>query len=408
MSLLEKIKSIFRQKKVIEEHIIKKKEITDINLYLQSKGAEIESALKQKADAFYYELSNIIEEIEEDNKVFLSVDISQKKIEEKIKKITELGKKDYAADIERLLNKLTQKKEPELAVDFIKKELNEFFNYSQKSHFKATQLIGKEIEKITDNLIKIKSLVTEFEKNNQNLIESHNKIKALKQKNEAKIKNEAKKQDISNKIIELQQNNNQTQKRLEEIERETQEIKESHEFKERESLVKQKNKKESILKAIELEIKSLIDKKILEKYAYIEKDKENKRFIKNYIETPLKALMTDKNLKIINIWEDAKEKIKNKEITLKDSNKIMEKASIKEEVLINYKGDIIILNEEIETLAMQISNIKINEEELQNEKSKIESSLLQDKAHLSNLVKKQEQIEKEIFSLETELHQEAF
>ena len=372
---------------------------------MNKKTKEIESLLEQKTNIFSNEIDIILNNLEENIKSLDAVDLSKRKVEEKLKQITDSGRKDYIVATQKLIEKLKDKKKEQIRAFYIINELNNFIKSSGKSHFKATQLIGKEMENTTNSIIKIKELANNFMKENSNLIESHNKIKALQIKNQNKKQNSEKKRSIEKEIKEIELNNIEKEKNILNISKKIQEIKESNEYREKESLLNEKKEKEISLKIIESEIKSLIDRKILERYIYIEQDKENKKFAQEYIENPLASFLSDSKLKILNILEDAKNKIKNKEILIKEPSKAIEKASIEKDILLTLKKDIVAKNKEIKNLNEQINNIGIDINEFIKEKERIEAFILQNKTQREILTKKQDKIDKIISNLNSELSQ---
>ena len=405
MSLINRIKEFFKSKenKSIEASITC--QITDIDSFLNKKTKEIESLLEQKTNIFSNEIDIILNNLEENIKSLDAVDLSKRKVEEKLKQITDSGRKDYIVATQKLIEKIKDEKKEQIRAFYIINELNNFIKSSGKSHFKATQLIGKEMENTTNSIIKIKSLSANFMKENSNLIESHNKIKVLQIKNQNKKQNGEKKRSIEKEIKEIELNNIEKEKNILNISKKIQEIKESNEYREKESLLNEKKEKEISLKIIESEIKSLIDRKILERYIYIEQDKENKKFAQEYIENPLASFLSDSKLKILNILEDTKNKIKNKEILIKEPSKAIEKASIEKDILLTLKKDIVAKNKEIKNLNEQINNIYININEFIKEKERIESFILQNKTQIETLAKKQDKIDKIISNLNSELSQ---
>ena len=405
MSLINRIKEFFKSKenKSIEASITC--QITDIDSFLNKKTKEIESLLEQKTNIFSNEIDIILNNLEENIKSLDAVDLSKRKVEEKLKQITDSGRKDYIVATQKLIEKIKDEKKEQIRAFYIINELNNFIKSSGKSHFKATQLIGKEMENTTNSIIKIKSLSANFMKENSNLIESHNKIKALQIKNQNKKQNGEKKRSIEKEIKEIELNNIEKERDILNISKKIQEIKESNEYREKESLLNEKKEKEISLKIIESEIKSLIDRKILERYIYIEQDKENKKFAQEYIENPLASFLSDSKLKILNILEDTKNKIKNKEILIKEPSKAIEKASIEKDILLTLKKDIVAKNKEIKNLNEQINNIYININEFIKEKERIESFILQNKTQIETLAKKQDKIDKIISNLNSELSQ---
>ena len=402
MSFIEKLKAIFKKKQETAEA---PKKIDDLDAFLNEKNAEYNNLLEKRKNNFNQELSQIITELEADIKTLEEVDISERKAEEKIKQVTEQGKKEYIRQSLKLIDTLKEKQEATIVQ--IKNELEKFMKKSAKSHFKATQLIGKEIEPIMDNLTKVKTLLNDFAKENSILIESNKRIEALLEKNEEKKQNQEKLNSILQQIHEIEESSREDQAKLDLLTRKIQELKESPQYLEKQALMKKLNEKENLLKSINSEIEKLLDKKILEKYAYIEQDKQIKELAQNYIKNPLSTLLQDSELKILNILNNSKQKIENNEIILKDPQKALEKTNIEQETLMNYKSDILILNEEIATLNKEIEEINIDLDSVQNERLKVEDKLTNNKKQLDTLIKKEEKLKQTIEDRHQEIHQEA-
>ncbi len=400
MKFIDKIRSFLRKDK--EKNASQKTAPNNIGQFLDEKNQEIGKSLNEKSENLYKELSVILNKLKENTKILISLDLTQRKADYRIKQITELGKKDYTVHLNKLIDNLEQKKD----IFHLSKSLDKFLVESEKSHFKATQLIGKEIENIMNNIKELRKLEKNFLKNNDNLIKEKENIKLFLEKiNE--IKQEEKKiENIKLEIENINQDNSNYKRKIEELDKKITHTKESEGYKKQENLAKDKNQKQEALDKIKTEIKELLDKKYLEKYAYVEQDKKNKKISISYIEDPISALFLDENLDILTILNEIKNRINANKISLKSPSKILEKINIAIESLSANKSRILQLNEEISSLNKELSETKTNLYDLIVEGSSMKNKLEENEKILSLLNKKHEKIYLEISELKSSLAQE--
>ena len=426
MGFLNKVKEFFRskQQKKVEEKKVEddsdKEEKTidaenkheqtqgvyDIDSSLNKKENEIDELIRGKVDSLYDELSIILEKIEEDVGKLDKVDISKNRADVRLKQITELGQRDYVVAVNRLIENLREEKKREEGVEHINSEINNFMKYSAKSDFKATLLIGKEVEKIRDGIIRIRRLKDNFMRDNVKLIEDKNNLKILLRKNVTKKDNEKTKLEIVKRIEETKQICEEEEKNLKNIGRKMEEIKKSFQYREKERLLSEKKGKGDSLKTIEFEIRKLLDKKLLEKYAYIEADESNKKLAQEYAMNPIKTLLLDEELKILKILEDIIEKVENNMIIVKEANKAIEKINIEKAVFLDYRTSILGLRDETKKIDDEIDKTGINLDDIEKEKIDIEDELIENKNHLVALNKKYVKLQKQISDLNAELNSE--
>ena len=388
MGIIEKIKELFQQEKP-EKPENKELRISELESWLKEKKEENEKYLEEKTNYLYNELFLLLKKLEEEIEILEKIDLKNRKELEKIKQITEIGKRDYLQTVKNLIESLKEKKQ----IPYIGTEIDKFALYSAKSHSKATLLIGKEIEVMTNTITAIRKLENDFIKNNKESIKNINQLKSLIENVKEINNNEEIKKRIKKEMESVKEEIKGYENKFNEIEIEIKEIKESPEFKKKEDLISAMRYKEEALKNLESNIKTIIDKRILEKYLYIEQDKKNSKNIQKYIDDPIKAILLDYEFEILSILEDIKQKIKNKTITPKSPEKVIARMSIGKENLLEYKNRIIKITEEIENLEKQTDIIKIKTPELKNEKIIIENKLEENKNLLEALSKKNEKIQ---------------
>ena len=402
MSFIDKIKEFFKSKEETTE-LVETLKIENIDSFIENKKKETENYLNEKADSLYNEMMIVINKLEEDAKIVERVDLSEKKVDERIKNINAAGRKDYLEELNKLIENLREKKEGEKLISHITSELSNFHKRTQKSYYYATQVIGKEMKTIKDSVIKIEKLETEFKESNKNLIENQNKIQKLEAKNNERKSKLENKSDLIKQIEKTKRDLEGSEEELIKIENKVKQIKNSSDYLVKQDLIHEKAQKESAMKAIEQSIQLLIDTKILEKYAYIEDNPAKKKLVESYIENSPKTLLSDTNLEILEIVSLIQEKIKNNEISFKDPVKAINKIKIDNQVIKDYQNDYKKIIEEIKDVRDKINLIKIDISYLEDEKSKTELEIQELKIHLDVLNKKQSKIETEISELEKEI-----
>ena len=402
MSFLDKIKEFFKPKEETTEPVETLK-IENIDSFIENKRKETENSLNEKADSLYNEMMIVINQLEEDAKIVERVDLSEKKVDERIKNINAAGRKDYLEELNKLIENLREKKEGEKLISHITSELSNFHKRTQKSYYYATQVIGKEMKTIKDSVIRIEKLETDFKESNKNLIENQNKIKRLEAKNNERKSKLENKGDLIKQIEKTKKDLEESKEGLIKIENKIKQIKNSSDYLEKQNLIQEKAQKESAMKAMEQSIQLLIDTRILEKYAYIEDNPAKKKLAESYIENSSQTLLSDTNLEILEIVNVIQEKIKNNEISFKDPDKAINKIKVDNQIIKDYQNNYKKIIEEIKDVRDKINLIKIDVSYLEDEKSKTELEIQGLKTHLDALNKKQSKIETEISELEKEI-----
>lgn len=400
MGIIEKIKLWFRKElpKKDEENL----SIHELENWIKKSLESIEKVLKDKSENVYKNLLLLLEELEEKIKILEKINIKEKKEHERIKQITELGREDYIRELNKLISNLKEK----ITIPYINQEIEKFTQLSAKGRYKATYLIGKEIEEIISTISRIRSLENDFLKNNLELIQKYNSLKILHTKNIERNSTYKTKNYIQAQIDKEEHIIQDKEKKIDYLREKIQEMKESSKAKEKEELTNQKKLVEESIKSLELEFKSLIDRRILEKYSYIESSKAYKKILQSYIENPIDALVKDEDIIISELMKKIKEKIERDEIKLKDSQKAIEKIKDKKKIFSEYKDKIINLYRSINELEEKIKNLNIDTIPLENEISSIEKNKEEDVKLLKVLLKKQEKIDMDINKINSKLLEE--
>ncbi len=367
-----------RKKKEISEP---KKEISlsEIPSYLEEKEKENQNKEEEIFNLISQEINNFEKIIKEKIKLVENFNIEAKKAEDKLRAVTEIGRKKYLESLEFFIEELrnTEKKEFEKFFEKIDRILLNFDKSSRGNYERATVLIGKEMKEIKEEIKNFSKNLRRIFKENEKIIELYRKIFVIKGKlnqiNENKKNSEKIKEEIIHLEIKINENKKEIEKTLENIE----EIKKSEEYLKN---LKAKKRIEILEKDLNENISNLgrlINFKALANFFHIFENsmeivkahKENFKieFEKDYGESILK-LLNESKLNNNSIKEKF-EKIKNqkKEIT---------------ELKRNLKED------KIENLLSEIEKIKLEISELNKEKER--------KNKIEELEEKNKEIEKEI------------
>jgi len=401
MSIIQKIKDFFKQEEIKE--VVESPKTEEIDSWLKKKKEEIQKSLIEKTDVLFEELSTILNQIEKDAEVVANINIQEKKVDERIKNINESGRKDYLSDLNKLIENLRERKQGMEEINHMTSELYKFLKNSQKSYFYATQVIGDEMKKVKDGIIKIEKLDVDFKEINSKLIEKDNKIKELIIKNKKRHENEKSKKEIMEQIDKIKKVLEERNTALDLVNKKIKDIKLSSDFLKKQELLDDKVNKEKTQKALESSIQLLIDKKSLEKYVYLKLDETKNKIAKDYIKNPIEALLADEKLELLKVIEDVKEKIRDESITFKEPDKAIKNISIKKDLLEEYRNNLEKAITEIKELEKESSFIIINLEEPLNKKTEIEKEIDEAENHINSLNKRLEKSTTTISNLENEL-----
>ena len=124
----------------------------------------------------YNEIKSIIVELEEDLEKLMSVDISLKKGEDRLKQANEIGREEYVNSVNKLIDYLEDSDKDVIEVSA---RFDKFYKDSAKSYERTTLLIGKEMESIVNNIRKLSKIVEMFKKDNLDLINKDKDVREL-------------------------------------------------------------------------------------------------------------------------------------------------------------------------------------------------------------------------------------
>jgi len=210
-------------------------------------------------------ISELTNELTEENEELKKVDLNNRKEEQKIKNIVLENLSNYSFHVEKLINDLemSEKKDLQKLINDINKIFQEFKQKSNMSFQKATFLVGRELEKVKESIRNFFTGVKEIEEKNKDIFQTSGIISLIEKRLE-----EIKK--LENSDIEINREEKGIEKRIlkseteeKDIEENIKKIKNSEEY-----ILWEKRRQEANLKKKEIEkeifdVKNMIDWKNL-------------------------------------------------------------------------------------------------------------------------------------------------
>jgi len=210
-------------------------------------------------------ISQLILELNEENKDIEKVDLKDRKVEERVKIIVLENLSNYSGYINVLIESLTKLKKENLQ-EIIKDINKNFIDFKQKSNLsfeKATFLVGKELEKPKESIRNFFEQLNNLAEENKEIFENSRGIQTIGQKiQEIKIFENSKK-EIMNEIKDIQKKVLRAETEEKILEEDIKKIKNSDEYAEWEKSRQEANlRKKEIEKEI-FELKNMVDWKTL-------------------------------------------------------------------------------------------------------------------------------------------------
>ena len=272
---------IFKPKKPLIES--RKIRLIELEAWLETQKKDIQEKEKNFYSLIKNRVSNVINFLEENQRILEKVNLNEKKIEEKIRLVVKENLYYYSVNLRRLIENLKDLNNEEPSNNLIEKINTLFFNFEKKSHMnfeKATFLIGKEMEavKLTiDNFFKdLKNIIDE----NKDILEK-SKIISLADNKVSELNNIKKtKQEIINNIEEDKKKVADSEDNINQITKNITKLKKSKEYlEERKKQANFEFKKQEIKRTF-YALKNLIDFKSLA--SIFHSDEKKMRKIKEY------------------------------------------------------------------------------------------------------------------------------
>ena len=402
MNFLKKLKGVFEREgkgdKRLREESVEESDgilLNEIESKLRTKEENILKYLEKDVGEMYDKILPILERLGEDIRVLDEKDVSKIRDDPRLKQITEIGKRDFLHQSRELRDRLMQKKSGEEAIIYINQEIKKFIKYSHISYTKTTYLIGEEARKIKEDINEIirieEALVDISLKNTKHREEIKKILDSIDELNEGKNKIT----DFKVKIKEARTTIISQREKISEIEEDIEKIKGGQKFKDNKEILDELKSKEDELRKEENEFKTLIDSKLLEKNLYYEVDKMKVKIMEDYLKDPVENLIKDNGLNIYGILEDTRRRIINKEIVMKDSEKILKKLDFKREVLLATRGSLVNLKRDLRGLRKRLETLDLGLVRLESERLDLLNKINEKEEILVSLIKKEGVLEKE-------------
>jgi len=329
-------------------------------------------------------VSELVNELTEENEELKKVDLAKRKEEQRIKNIVLENLANYSSYVKKLiedLGMLDQKSLQELVKD-INKIFQEFKQKSNTSFEKATFLVGHELERVKGSIRSFFDKVKYIEEQNKNIFQNLNLISSIEKKLEEIKKLDNSKIDINKELKETEKRVLRAETEEKILEEDIKKIKNSEEY-----TLWEKRRQESNLKKKEIEreifeVKNMIDWKNLAKIFHTNEKKMN--LVKEYESHFSQIFDKEGEAKIIEL--------------LKEVNMGTQEISDKIKYILDKKKEVHkILNspDKLSEHASQIINIRADIKNLLGEKEKVfkriqrvDENIIEIKKNISEELKK--------------------
>ncbi len=288
---------------------------SEIDKWLDNHNSELDT-LKENLK----ELERLKLEIFENLKILEKVDITQSKVEERVKHVVQGNLPAYTNAISIFLRKMIAPKEADVVrLETFCSTFEREFDSLNKRTFRNFQiireLVGKELENVARSVKSLDLLVKELKKSSEKvkgIIDLKENAKLIENNLSSKEKNEQKRQELQKHKEELLESCNRISKELENL-------KGSKKAKDLENLKSDEKKISDNLKILENNLVTLFSplQKALKKYnniCFIKK-------VESYLENPVETLLNDSDMEILKFLEDVKKMVEDEKIDLKDDKK---------------------------------------------------------------------------------------
>jgi len=333
----------------------------EIENWVENKRSEIENREKEIFALIKNKISVVVKDLDEKLIVLESIDLEQRKVEDKIKLIVRENLNNYISYVKHFKENLTDLEEKKLQELIIKinKLFLDFDKKSYKSYQKATFLIGDEMADVKNNIIDFSKYLTRILNENKDIIDILEIISFIKLKLRQVDETGETMGRVNKKIKFLNEKIEEINERNKGILKEIEEIKKSNGYVE--NLKKQEEVKlgEKELENEIYKLKSMIDFKALTNFFHI--FEEQMSMIKVHKENFQTSFQKDDGASILNLLDESK--LNNDAITfkIKDINDKKEKIIKNKET---FRKD------ETQDLSAKIQKARIEIEELNIEKVK--------------------------------------
>ncbi len=391
MKILKRLTNIFKSNQ--PEKIINIEKISFVKLgdKLTSLESNTKSSFNYNFNMFSEEVISILNKLEESIVLLENFDIYSRKVDERIRNISNVGRKEYIEAIRVLIQELKGCNPEEL--NTMIRALERFSKKEFKAELKASQIIGKEVENIKKNTNNLRKIFNNFFEQNDLLLkekEIYNKvhiiIKDIKKQDE----------DIRKNMIDISSLNKEISNVLEDkkkLEKEILYIDKSQDYAVVQNLLNEIELCKRTIKELGFRLRQYLDEKVILKYLHLKKNVKLK-ILENYILDPLDSLEKDQSFEIVNYQKSILEEASSGNLNLKANE--MEKIKESIDSIRNSYKDYKLKLKNLKELEKKLENGKILQT-LEEKKKDIEvlgNSILEGKNKLKKLKESKEILEK--------------
>lgn len=347
----------FGKEKEIEEIIMEKLALSEIEGWIEGKIRENEPKEKKILLVIMDKIKDFIKDLEEKIVILEDFDVEARKDKDRIKNVVTDSRKEYIKSIEDLIEKLNNLKELRLE-KFIEKINKIFFDFNKasfKNYERANILIGKEMANIKEVFRTFSKDLLEIFSNNKEISELFKKIELIKSKLNLLDPIEKSMIGVNGEITSINEEINQKLKEnlilLDEIER----IKQSESYK---NMLEQKEKISALKEESKdniLALKQLIDFKALANFFHI--FPKQMGILKDYKEDFHSNFEKDNGQRIVNLLDESK--LNSDEIVEKLKNISSKLEEIKKDEQEIKKDETQELNHKIRETTIKVDYLKI-------------------------------------------------
>lgn len=298
----------------------------ELDSWLDERASGLLSELNEKISSLYPKIKEVIKDVGEKVAILSKVDLSEKKVTERVKNIVVDNRDSYVRQVNSFVKNFTV---PEKfgyveAIAFhslFTSKLDRLARNSFRNLSLTSELIGEESVAVNEGLKRLDGLVKEIKSAiSDEKIHSFYKvkeaIKELKNLQAAKSKFGSVKEGLLLREKEMENEAFVFRERITKL-------KESREYKELRGLIDRREGVSQQINNIDFKIRNLFGplQKALQKFLQMNKDSPEAKVLKKYVEDTVTALINDEEFKIINLLEDTKEALIEGRIDLKDKKK---------------------------------------------------------------------------------------
>ena len=298
----------------------------DLDSWLDKKTSGLMSELKEKIASLYPRINEGIKKVSEKAVILSKVDLSEKKVDERVKKIVEDNRDSYVSHVNSFVRgiKVPEDSGYSEAIAFhslFSSKLGQLAKNSFRNLRFTSELIGEESVAVNEGLRGLGDLANELKGVvTEEKVQMFNKVKKamkeLKGLHSAKGKFKSEEESI---LLKEKEKEHEISALQEEIKR----LKESSEHKELKVLIDERGEVNQKVGNVDFQIRNIFApiQKAMQKFLQMNKDSPDEKALKEYVDDNVNALVNDEEMKITGLFTRIKEALIEGRIELKEKKK---------------------------------------------------------------------------------------